>query len=73
MSNETKSTIFLPIGAICILAFIVFLILKLTGAVAWSWLTVCVPLIVLASIIGLILLFCLIAFLLLFIVAIFKR
>lgn len=43
----------LSIGTLCILTFIVFLILKLCGVITWSWLCVCIPLIVYAGLIGL--------------------
>lgn len=59
MNNSDKNIsvrISFNLSFICIITFIVFLILKLCNVVAWSWLVVCIPLIVLASAFGLFLL-----------------
>ena len=48
------------------LVFIIFLILKLTGVVSWSWFIVCLPLIISA---GLTILLTLLAFIIAIIVA----
>lgn len=48
------------------LVFIIFLILKLTGVVSWSWLIVCLPLIISA---GLTILLTLLVFIIAIIVA----
>jgi hypothetical protein len=31
--------------SLCFVLFLIFLVLKLAGVVAWSWLVVCIPLI----------------------------
>ena len=47
MYNNTKSlTINFSFNALSITLFIVFLILKLCGVIAWSWWFVCLPLII---------------------------
>ena len=43
--------------SLCTVLFLVFLILKLTGVIAWSWWLVFLPLIIYAGLIALVLLF----------------
>lgn len=48
MSNEKQngSGFSIGLGGLCFITFIVFLILKLTGAISWAWWAVCIPLMV---------------------------
>lgn len=45
MKKENKST-GISLSGICITIFLVFLILKLTHVIDWSWWAVCLPLII---------------------------
>ena len=63
--NQNSSGFSIGLGGLCFITFIVFLILKLTNVIAWSWWWVTAPLwitpaIVLAIIFLLILIFLLI-------------
>ena len=48
MSNEkqNRNGFSIGLGGLCFITFIVFLILKLTGAITWAWWAVCIPLMV---------------------------
>ena len=46
MSNKTTSGGGIGLGCVAFILFLVFLVLKLTGVIAWSWWIVCLPLIV---------------------------
>lgn len=49
MHKNTTITLSIPIGVISIITFLVFMILKLCEVVSWSWLIVCIPLMVLGG------------------------
>lgn len=38
-------------SGLCIILFLIFMILKLCGVIAWSWVVVCYPLLILALVI----------------------
>lgn len=47
MSESSKSNkVSIPVFAICFVTWVVFIVLKLTGIVSWSWLAVNIPIIV---------------------------
>lgn len=60
MDNQ-KINVSFGSGGILFTLFIVFLILKLVGVIAWSWWLVCLPLLIYAGIIVFVLLLMLIA------------
>ena len=49
MENNKKVQVGGGSCSLCIILFVVFLILKLTGVIAWSWWLVCLPLIIYAG------------------------
>jgi hypothetical protein len=57
MENSKKIQIGGGGFSLCTVLFLVFLILKLTGVIAWSWWLVFLPLIIYAGLIALVLLF----------------
>lgn len=59
MKNENKTG--MSLSGICITVFLVFLVLKLTHTISWSWWAVCMPLIIPAGLFLLIFIIALIA------------
>lgn len=55
MENNKKIQVGGGSCSLCIILFVVFLVLKLTGVIAWSWWLVCLPLIIYAGFIVLLL------------------
>lgn len=39
------------LSGLCVILFLIFMILKLCGVIAWTWAIVCIPLYVLAAMI----------------------
>ena len=39
------------VSGLCVILFLIFMILKLCGVIAWAWAIVCIPLYVLAAMI----------------------
>lgn len=46
----------ISIMSLCFILFFVFAILKISGAIAWSWVYVCIPLMIAGGIVALIML-----------------
>ena len=55
MENNKKVQVGGCSCSLCIILFVVFIVLKLTGVISWSWWLVCLPLIIYAGFIVLVL------------------
>ena len=49
--KEEAMKIGFSVSGLCVILFLIFMILKLCGVIAWAWALVCIPLYVLAAMI----------------------